>query len=53
MVCIDDLDVLDPWRLPARQTEDINLPFVRPDTSIDVPAALAAQDALLIANQHG
>lgn len=53
MVCIDDLDVLDPWRLPARQTEDINLPFVRPDTSIDVPAALAAQDALLIANQYG
>lgn len=30
-VCIDDLDVLDPYRLPARQTEDINLPFVRPD----------------------
>lgn len=53
MVCRDDLDVLDPWRLPARQTEDINLPFVRPDTNIDVPAALAAQDANLIANQSG
>ena len=53
MVCIDDLDVLDPWRLPARETEDINLPFVRPDTSIDVPAALAAQDANLIANKSG
>jgi hypothetical protein len=25
------LDVLDPWRLPARQTEDIHLPFTRPD----------------------
>lgn len=34
MVCIDDLDVLDPWRLPARETEDITLPFVRPDVSI-------------------
>jgi hypothetical protein len=34
MVCKDDLDVLDPWRLPARETEDINLPFVRPDVSI-------------------
>lgn len=31
MVCKDDLDVLDPYRLPARQTERINLDFVRPD----------------------
>ena len=30
-VCTDDLDVLDPWRLPARQTEDIHLAFTRPD----------------------
>jgi len=30
-VCKDDLDVLDPWRLPARQPESITLPFVRPD----------------------
>jgi hypothetical protein len=50
MVCKDDLDVLDPWRLPARETEDINLPFVRPDISIDVPLSLAAQDATLIAS---
>jgi hypothetical protein len=34
MVCKEDLDVLDPYRLPARITENINLPFVRPDTSI-------------------
>ena len=53
MVCKDDLDQLDPWRLPARQTEDITLPFVRPDTKIDVPASLAAQDTTLIANQQG
>jgi hypothetical protein len=53
MVCIDDLDVLDPWRLPARETEVITLPFVRPDTNIDVPTALALQDAGLIANQQG
>lgn len=53
MVCKDDLDVLDPYRLPARQTEEINLPFARPDTNIDVPAALAAQDQNLIANGQG
>lgn len=34
MVCERDLDVLDPYRLPARQTEDINLPFVRPDLDL-------------------
>lgn len=35
-VCKDDLDVLDPWRLPARQTEDIHLPFTRPDIPLDL-----------------
>lgn len=34
MVCKDDLDVLDPYRLPARQTERINLDFVRPDVPL-------------------
>lgn len=29
-VCIADRDSLDPYRLPARQTENITLPFVRP-----------------------
>jgi len=38
MVCEADLDVLDPYRLPARQTEDITLPFVRPDTPLDTVA---------------
>ncbi len=28
------LDQYDPWRLPARQTELINLPFVRPDVPL-------------------
>jgi len=35
MVCIDDLDELDPYRLPARQTEDITLRFTRPDVPLD------------------
>lgn len=33
-VCKDDLDNFDPWRLPARQTENITLRFPRPDVSI-------------------
>lgn len=35
-VCKDDLDNFDPWRLPARQTENIALRFPRPDVSIAV-----------------
>lgn len=34
MVCKEDLDQLDPYRLPARQTERINLDFVRPDVPL-------------------
>ena len=37
MVCLDDLDEYDPYRLPARQTEEINLDFVRPDELIIMP----------------
>ena len=33
-VCKDDLDNFDPWRLPARQTENIALRFPRPDISV-------------------
>lgn len=36
-VCKDDLDKFDPWRLPARQTENIALRFPRPDVSIALP----------------
>lgn len=34
-VCKDDLDEYDPYRLPARQTEDITLRFPRPDTPLE------------------
>lgn len=34
MVCLEDLDELDPYRLPARQSERINLDFVRPDVPL-------------------
>ena len=33
-VCKEDLDVFDPWRLPARQTENIALRWPRPDVSV-------------------
>ena len=33
-VCKADRDDLDPYRLPARQTERITLPFVRPDVPL-------------------
>jgi hypothetical protein len=33
-VCKDDLDMLDPYRLPARQPDNILLPFLRPDTPL-------------------
>lgn len=36
MVCEKDLDQFDPYRLPARQPDDIVLPFVRPDDPLDV-----------------
>ena len=36
-VCRDDLDNLDPYRLPARSCEDITLDHARPDVKIDSP----------------
>jgi len=33
-VCKEDSDNFDPWRLPARQTENIALRFPRPDVSV-------------------
>lgn len=35
MVCKEDLDQYDPYRLPARQPDDLTLPFYRPDTPLD------------------
>ena len=33
-VCQDDVDNLDPWRLPARETENISLDHPRPDAPV-------------------
>ena len=41
-VCREDWDELDPYRLPARQSDNLVLPFVRPDVPLIVHSALAA-----------
>jgi hypothetical protein len=47
MVCEEDKDVLDPYRLPARQTEQITLPFNRPDRHLTPGATgLPVRDVL-------
>lgn len=46
MVCDEDKDVLDPYRLPARQTEDITLPFYRPDLPLTDPSPTPLRDQL-------
>ena len=44
-VCREDLDQLDPYRLPPRQPDNITLPFVRPDTPLNTaPAGLVTED---------
>ena len=34
MVCQDDIDQYDPWRLPPRELEDITLRMPRPDVPL-------------------
>ena len=36
-VCADCWDTKDPWRLPARKTENINVRYPRPDEPLEVP----------------
>ena len=35
-VCKDDQDVFDPYRLPARRTERINVSHPRPDVTLEL-----------------
>lgn len=40
-VCVDTCkDIFDPWRLPARQTENITLRYPRPDEPLEPPNGL-------------
>jgi len=34
MYCRECVDLFDPWRLPARQPEDIKLAYPRPDAEL-------------------
>ena len=44
-VCLADRDHLDPWRLPARQPENIALRFSRPDVPlVSDPFGLPTED---------
>ena len=36
MVCRDDLDEYDPYRLTPRAEDQVVLPFVRPDTPLEI-----------------
>lgn len=45
MVCRDDLDDYDPYRLAPRAPDQIVLPFVRPDTSVATSPAGVIQEA--------
>lgn len=45
MVCSEDLDELDPYRLAPRAEDTLILPFNRPDTPINTrPAGLITED---------
>ena len=45
LVCEKDRDQYDPYRLPARQPDNILLPFTRPDVPIGTdPVGVITQD---------
>jgi hypothetical protein len=55
-VCREDLDQLDPYRLPPRQPDQIALPFVRPDSPLySDPDGLVTEDdnSFLISSNNG
>jgi len=55
-VCREDLDQLDPYRLPPRQSDQITLPFVRPDAPLySNPDGLVTEDdnSFLISSNNG
>ena len=55
MVCKEDLDDYDPYRLAPRAPDQIVLPFTRPDTYINTHPAGLIQEAgdLFITTEDG
>jgi hypothetical protein len=47
-VCRECWDELDPYRLPARQPDNIVLPFVRPDVPLALPTPIVLGDFIII-----
>ncbi len=45
MVCAEDLDDYDPYRLAPRKEDQIVLPFTRPDTPVNTRPAGLIQEA--------
>lgn len=45
MVCAEDKDEYDPYRLAPRKPDQIVLPFVRPDTPVNTRPAGLIQEA--------
>ena len=45
MVCAEDRDEYDPYRLAPRKEDQIVLPFVRPDTSVATRPSGLIQEA--------
>lgn len=55
-VCRDDLDLLDPWRLPPRQLEKMALRFARPDVPLnntDLVFYLTTEDGFHLITEDG
>ncbi len=53
-VCEDGcVDVFDPWRLPARRTENITLKFPRPEVGLTVPYIIQAENGEAIETEEG
>lgn len=45
MVCREDTDQYDPYRLAPREADQITLPFVRPDTPVTTEPSGLIQEA--------
>lgn len=44
MVCDEDTDQYDPYRLPAPKPESLTLPIYRPDLPLDVPDPIVVRE---------
>lgn len=50
--CKDCVDLYDPYRLPARRTEDISLQHPRPDVLIEIPGGVPNDVPTIVTNPN-